>query len=70
VGELIFLFERVAFWGEIVDLHFLGVNLSWLLALGGSPLRKKSSGGIGLRKKGRTRSWRGTATFSGGINML
>ena len=24
----------------------------------------------GLRKKGRTRSWRGMATFSGGINML
>jgi hypothetical protein len=38
VGELIFLVERVAFWGEIVNLHFLGVNLSWLLALGRSPL--------------------------------
>jgi hypothetical protein len=38
VGKLIFLLERVAFWGEIVNLHFLGVNLSWFLALGRSPL--------------------------------
>jgi hypothetical protein len=42
--ELIFLFERVAFWRKIVYLYFLGVNLPWLLALGRSPLREKSSG--------------------------
>ena len=44
MGELIFLFEWVAFWGEIVYLDLLGVNLPWLLALGCSPLREKSSG--------------------------
>jgi hypothetical protein len=70
VGELIFLFERMAFWGEIVDLHFLGVNLSRLLALRRSPLGEKIKWGTGLRKKRRTRSWRGIAAFSGGIDML
>jgi hypothetical protein len=49
--ELIFLFEWVAFWGKIVNFHFLGVNLSWLLALGRSPLREKSSRGQAWERK-------------------
>jgi hypothetical protein len=43
VREFIFLIKRVTFWRKIVYLHFLGVNLPWLLALGCGPLREKSN---------------------------
>jgi hypothetical protein len=73
VGEFIFLFEGMTFWGEIIDLYLLRVDFSLFFAFGSRPLRR-----IGILSHTKywvsgnepTRSWRGMAAFSGGINML
>jgi hypothetical protein len=43
LGKLILLVERVAFWGKIVHLYLLRVNLGRFLALGSIPLPRENT---------------------------